>query len=229
MKKILYAVTAIYFLNFSNVLCQSDSKDERDNSLKEGKWALQFAIDQNFSLANFDGSIISLKKQLSEKRALRLGLSLSFENGNGSSNRISGFDTIPSTDFKLTGYSVYASPTYIFYVNPREAVNLYIGTGVIFGGSYYWNEAKQDLPEGYNYRYERSYAYGGGITGLAGAEFFPIRNLSIFAEYFASFQYTHYSGRTIYDLPGQYTINDFKTNSFKFYGQQVNFGLAVYF
>jgi hypothetical protein len=229
MKKILSLAAVIFFLNFSNVFSQDDSKWERDNSLKEGKWALQFAIDQNFSLTNFEGSIISIKKQFSEKRAIRLGLSLSFENNNGTSSHISGFDTIPDTDFKLTGYSVYATPTLMFYLNPRDAVNLYTGAGIILGGSYYWNEAMQNLPDGYNYRYERSYSYGGGITGLLGVEFFPIKNLSILAEYFASFQYNHYSGHTIYDVPGEYSVHNSKNNQFDFNGQQVNFGLSVYF
>jgi len=37
-----------------------DKKEER-NYLKKGAWALQFAIDQNFTLTNFDGSTLSLK------------------------------------------------------------------------------------------------------------------------------------------------------------------------
>lgn len=230
----------LFLFGAGSVFSQSDSdtdkekitKNEgRENSLEKGKWALQFTIDQNFTLSTFEGSIASVKKQFSSTRALRIGLALDFSHSKDETNRFTKIDTAKPQFSKSFGYSVFVYPTYMFYMNPKDAVILYAGTGITAGGSYYWTESRQDaeVAPSYYYLYDRRYSYGGGLTGTIGVEFFPIKNLSIIAEYFASFQYSHSVSKTIRDYPGDYTNIESTGDEYEFFGRRVNFGLSVYF
>ncbi len=238
MKKILLAVLVLFLFPYSLLFSQSDSVNEkmikntgRENSLESGKWALQFTIDQNFTLSSFEGSVASVKKQFSSTRALRLGLSLDFSRSNDETNRLTKIDTAKPSYSKGFGYTIFVYPTYLFYMNPKDPVNLYLGAGFTAGGSYYWSESRQDdnVAPSYYYQYQQSYSYGGGLTGTIGVEFFPIKNLSIIAEYFASFQYSHNVSTSIHDYPGDYRKLESHGDEFRFFGKRVNFGLSVYF
>ncbi len=200
------------------------------NSLEKGKWALQFTIDQNFTLSNFEGSIASIKKQFSPNRALRLGLSIDFGHANGEQNKRTLFDTVQPEFDKSTSFSAFIYPTYLFYVNPSSEVNVYFGTGITAGGRYDWRESEQNLDEGgVYYTWRRSYTYGGGVTGTVGVEFFPMKSFSIIAEYFVSLQYSHMVEKSVYDVPHQYEVREANYDMVEFFGKRVNFGLSVYF
>lgn len=239
MNKIIWLLVVVIFLSVTkNSLSQEISDTVKNkkiesvkNSLEKGKWALQFTIDQNFTLSNFEGSIASVKKQLSPNRALRLGLSLEFFHNKSEQRENTRTDTTHPDNGKHTDFSVFIYPTYLFYVNPQEMINLYFGAGITLGGRYHWTENKQDLIIGYNYyyNYSRSYSYGGGLTGAVGVEFFPLKNFSIIAEYFASFQYSHSIEKNIRDYPGDFRQTESNSDSFEFFGKRVNFGLSVYF
>lgn len=233
-----FLILFFLLLSSSSLFSQSDSINEkvikdtgRENSLESGKWALQFTIDRDFTLSNFEGSIVSVKKQFSSTRALRLGLSVDFSQSNNETNRLTKIDTAKPSYSKGFGYTVFVYPTYLFYMNPKDAFNLYLGTGITAGGSYHWSESRQDDNEApsYYYQYQQDYSYGGGLTGTIGVEFFPIKNLSIIAEYFASFQYSHNVSTSIHDYPGDYSKLQSHGDEFRFFGKKVNFGLSVYF
>jgi hypothetical protein len=54
------------------------------HSLKDGAWALQFAIAENLSLRHFSGGVISARHQRAEGRAFRYGLTVAAEHTSGS-------------------------------------------------------------------------------------------------------------------------------------------------
>ncbi|MBS1494688.1 MAG: hypothetical protein JST55_14330 [Bacteroidetes bacterium] len=238
MKKILLlAVIFLFLINFKQAISQNVSEteitkknDNVKNSLEKNKWALQFTIDQNFTLSNFEGSIASVKKQFSPNRALRLGLSVEFGHSNQELNKRSLVDTTQPEFSKYTDFSVFIYPTYLFYINPSSEVNVYFGTGITTGGSYYWRESEQNLTEGgVYYAWNRTYSYGGGLTGTVGVEFFPMKSFSIIAEYFVSLQYSHNVEKSVYDVPHQYEVRESTYDEYQFFGKRVNFGLSVYF
>jgi hypothetical protein len=45
----------------------------------DGKYALQFQISENFTLSDFQGAILSGKYHLGKRSAIRLGLSINFD------------------------------------------------------------------------------------------------------------------------------------------------------
>ena len=208
----------------------SQTKTEgRENSLEAGKWALQFTIDQNFTLSNFEGSVASVKKQFSPHSALRLGLSLDFGHSNSEERQYAYNDTLNPEYTKRFSFSSFIYPTYIVYINPGSPVNVYFGGGITLGGSYYWRESEQAEKIGSSYAWSTDYSYGGGITGLIGIEFFPMKNFSILAEYFASLQYANRVYKRIYNSGSGYQSSEITEDAIEFYGKRVNFGLAVYF
>ncbi|MBS1513825.1 MAG: hypothetical protein JSS63_02260 [Bacteroidetes bacterium] len=225
MQKIFLSFILLVLL-YSNIYAQ---EKERQNSLEAGKWALQFTIDQNFTLSNFEGSIASVKKQFSPRSALRLGLSLDFGRSNSKENDFIYNDTLNPQYSKRFYFSAFIYPTYLIYVNPNSPVNLYFGGGFTLGGSYRWHESEQSEEEGSYYAWEKTYSYGGGITGTVGVEFFPIKNFSILAEYFVSLQYANEVSSTVYTSPSNYQKREVTSDYVEFFGKRVNFGLAVYF
>src|SRR5271157_4544368 len=72
----------LFLISMSMYFCsQAQDASSECNSLKEGAWALQFGIASNFTLTSFQGTTIAAKYQLSEKNAIRGGLTI-----NGSAN-----------------------------------------------------------------------------------------------------------------------------------------------
>ena len=67
----LFAALLFVTTGFSQSTSYLDSLD--------GKFALQFRITNNFSLSNFQGTILSGKYHFSNRDAIRLGVSLQFD------------------------------------------------------------------------------------------------------------------------------------------------------
>jgi len=83
----------------------------------DGKFALQFQINENFRLSNFQGSTLSGKYHFSSRDAVRLGLSLSFSDFDGkvSSNVL---DTINVNTNKIdnSSFGIKVNAQYIKYI-----------------------------------------------------------------------------------------------------------------
>lgn len=69
----------VFCTGFGTVYAQTDElpKIDTKNSLLKGAWALQFQINNNFSVSSFQGSTLSAKRHFSNKKAMRFGVSLS--------------------------------------------------------------------------------------------------------------------------------------------------------
>lgn len=150
------------------VFCQ-DSSQVRPNSLQADKWALQFQISNNFTLASFEGATISIKKQTSPQNALRLGLtvysSASWANSGNYDNE-----------------NIVAYFNWIYYPTKNTEVNPFYGFGPLM--SYYRSHAS----DGSLYS-----NWGAGMIGLLGVEWFLNRSISTTAEYSTSASYIRYT------------------------------------
>jgi hypothetical protein len=182
-----------------------DTSSER-NPLKEGAWALQFGISSNFTLTSFQGSTIAFKYQLSDKSALRWGITLNGSTNNAN-NTASGsvedtsYGSIPensSTDAANASFVLQ----YLWYINPSGPVHFYLGVGPSVSYSYSHSSSDYDnfnivSENGSSYQgyWERqtstsnSHQWGIGATGVAGVEWFACQWLSIRAEYSEGIQY----------------------------------------
>ncbi|MBN8569456.1 MAG: hypothetical protein J0M18_07485 [Ignavibacteria bacterium] len=235
-KTALLAVVILFLISISNSSLYSQTKSKtRENSLKEGSWALMFGIDQNFRLTTLNGFTLSIKKHTNDAHAFRLGLSVSYENQDASGdNRADTAQNLYTTNGY--NYSVALYPSYYIYIEPKADVNFYIGLGLY--GKY--ERQKSDYVQTYNYRnsnyedrYDRVEAFEYGINTNLGVEFFPIRSFSIFAEYSLAFGYSkNQSNEDIYSYRAEGIIHGNNSNvskKFSLNNQGVAFGLCVYF
>jgi hypothetical protein len=90
---ILISITA-YFCS------QAQNEPSENNSLKEGVWAMQFGISSNFTLTSFQGSTLALKYQLSDRDAIRGGITINGSTSNGNS---SSSESIADTNYEGSG------------------------------------------------------------------------------------------------------------------------------
>ena len=182
---------------------QTQSSDS--TSLKEGIWALQFGIAGNFTLTSFQGSTIGAKYQLSDKNAIRGGITISGSTGDGTSSNSgsisdSSYGTVPgSSSTKSATISLVIQ--YLWYMNPNGHVHFYTGLGPFI--SYSYSKYSSDSPylntvyndgsyEGYwehQFSASNSTQWGVGGSGVVGVEWFASRWLSLHADYSEGIQY----------------------------------------
>jgi hypothetical protein len=244
-KGILFLV--LISILFCICLQAQDSSAER-NSLKEGAWALQFGIGGNFTLTSFQGSTISVKYQLSDRTAIRGGITINGSNSNGNNSASgavadSSYGTLPGNS-STNGTNVSFVLQYLWYLNPSGPVHFYVGVGpsVAYNYSHSSSETPYFVRQGdqnsfweqstYN---SNSHLWTAGGTGVAGVEWFAIQWLSLRAEYSESIQYqwssTNSSSDYSYTNPDIFPYhfgNSGTTKTWALNSSGVSFGLSVY-
>ena len=206
-----------------------------ENSLKKGKWALQFKVFNFINLSSFQGSTLSIKKHTSDRAAWRLGLTLRFDVRDEStkiliySNNAPGHNDLTDIMFRIAAQK-------IFYVNPQSDINFFWGLGPLFSYRYFLNDRDNNSSDGqFQDRFWREdHTWLLGLTGIIGAEWFATKSISFLAEYETSASYSERNQRVIRRRIsfGNVNFNQDSTNKLnevKFSSSQVKFGLSVYF
>jgi hypothetical protein len=228
----------VYFISFA----QNQSTDT--TSLKEGAWALQFGISSNFTLTSFQGSTFSVKYQLSEKNAIRGGISVSGSTSTGNSTTSgmvadTSIGTFPGRN-SSSAQSVSLISQYLWYMNPSGPVHIYIGLGPTVSYSYSQN-SPENISTGSNGYFSRavnsssSTQWATGLIGSIGVEWFPCYWLSLRGEYGESIQYqwrsvssmTDYSSTDPSYVPTHYESST-KYKNWVLNSNSISFGLSVY-
>ncbi len=210
---------SILIISFSIVFSAraQDSVSER-NSLRAGAWAMQFGISSNFKLASFQGSTFSVKYQLSERHALRAGITINGNTNNGSSSTTryiaDSLASLSPADNSSDAANVSFVVQYLWYRNPSGPVHIYFGLGPsISYTSSHSSSSSSDLRTDYYYdtvynyfQYSAQVAnksnskqWGIGLTGAMGVEWFASQWLSICAEYSEGIQYFWRSSSSTFD------------------------------
>jgi hypothetical protein len=210
------------------VTCYSQSKDSVNNSLLKKKWALQFEVASNFSVRPFGGFAIALKYHLTDKSALRLALGLDYKDTKSERNAL---------DYWFWNVRDYyeeeqISLDYFLYPSPRSDVIVFFGIGPSIGLS--WQ--LQDIPHAGNngelrFRTHKVTSRALRVDGIIGAEWFVIKNISLFAEYYASVYHekTTISDRDWDNNNGRYVTAELTTSGIHFRGNSARLGLSLYF
>jgi len=207
----------------------------KENSLKKGKWALQFQIDNNFHLSSFQGSTLSLKKHTSDTRALRLGLSVQFEYNDGQLDRpLYGPGNSPGNR-EFINHSYKLDLQKLYYVNSSAAVNLFFGIGPT--ASYNYSKDERDTRNDDNsfvdYWSYKSSGYSAGVAGIIGVEWFASKDISLLAEYETSILYrgsARETTRNTVQSSYQFKQYDYQSSDgILISSAAVKFGLSVYF
>jgi len=183
------------------------SADPKPIPLREGAWALQFNVGQNFTLDSFLGSTISAKKHTSAARAWQVGLTLaagvtSRETDGGPSR------TDDQQDVAVTArYLAYP----LLDEQDTESVQLYLGAGPLIE----FRRANQAS--------RTAWQWGVGVSGTIGAEWFVHPRISLNGAYESSLRYGRDRVEPEEAGPGR------TTNRFQLRAGGARFGVSVYF
>lgn len=245
---LIFISTTVYFSSPA----QSQSSDS--NSLKDDIWALQFGITGNFTLISFQGSTIGALYRISEKNAIRGGITINGYTNDGTTlNSGSNNDTsygAGSGSNSTKSANVSFVVQYLWYMNPNGPVHFYTGLGPLV--SYSYSKSSTDNPSRDGYYNNNSGTYqeywitqlstsnatqwGAGGSGVVGVEWFACRWLSLHADYNESIQYrwgsnssSEESSSSTYPnfIPSQ-TNNSGTSKGWTLNSSGVAFGLNIY-
>jgi hypothetical protein len=218
-------------------------KSKKKNSLQPGSWALQFQLEQEFSLEPFDNLILAMKKHTSRHSAFRFGfdLDLEFAEDDDQESRVYA-DTIWSavnTTFDRNLQRLELDFMYLNYPNPDALVNFFWGAGPLVmlsrseintERSYDWADGRSEIQLMENW--SRSWSVGG--RGLVGAEWFVTKAISFHAEYRISLRYINSRHentniRERLDGPNSVDTNEGTDEKWDLDAEQVILGVNLYF
>ncbi len=204
------------------------------HSLRPGAWALQFGISDNFTLTNFEGGSVSVKRHLTDSSAVRLGVTAS-----ASSNDSEYAETALPPDTLVsrhvsdgTQHRMSVSADYVAYPLLARRMNLFLGVGLV--GSYSRSRGQTDVYDarfGATERDSELDQWSVGISGSIGVEWFAAPSISFHAEYGGALRY--YSNKQTSTMPWQSgsmsrkSVTSSTATSFSL--SSVRFGLSAYF
>ena len=210
----------------------------KENSLKKGKWALQFEVDREFDLSGFQGQTLSVKKHTADNRAYRLGLTVYLDVGDGETLTIYDDTTQRPRNSDRNSKRLDINLQRIHYTDISAPVNLFYGFGAAASFSHGKFEDNSHFVIDtitFNDHYKSvSDSWSAGVSGIFGAEWFFGKTMSLLGEYSTT---VSYGGNTRKTESRQYqegfTVSsrnsEDKSNSFKISASTVKFGLSIYF
>jgi hypothetical protein len=226
----------IYFFSLFFIILFVSTTNAQSSYLDslDGKFALQFQISENFTLTNFQGTILSGKYQLGKRSAVRLGISLFFDDSSIDETEtyidtlITNNDSKENSDLNSVGFTVNSQ--YIYYLVATDDVGFYLGSGPTFSFRNSDSESKYSYTT-YDDRIN-SYSdnfYSIGLDAIAGVEWSFYKNMSLSAEYGIKFYYYHGTEKwtTDYEYANRTKESDREGNELT--PNYLNFGLTVYF
>lgn len=175
------------------------------------RWALQFQVNNNFTLGEFQGGLISAKKQYDARRAFRFGIGLNAtfdqrtDEGNGGTQE-------QDQSFQR----VTANAQWVRYPVDEGRVRAYWGVGPTLQ-----LQRNVDDQSGTD---QTQWRLGGGAVGVLGAEWFVHSHISVSAEYRAGVEYTWQRVETSNGVNRETTDSQFRIG-----GRGVLVGVSVYF
>ncbi|UCG53342.1 MAG: hypothetical protein JSW58_07255 [Candidatus Latescibacterota bacterium] len=220
-------VVAFFAIVALVVPANSQSLDEppkQQPALRAGAWALQFQVNDNFSLDAFQGAVLSVKRHRSDRSAFRAGLGMGFGIADVNST-VSQNDSVANTENRDESRQfVRLDLQYIRYSNPGSPVKLLFGGGPLVSFSNADTEAAREIG---SVRSE-STSWATGISGLVGVEWFAASRISLHAEYGVEllYRYTKSSSEARTANP---THTEQTRHMGDFQARGVSFGLSAYF
>ncbi len=218
---------SVFFSAFVLLLFVSPSLQAQDSTSLAGKYALQFQISQNFTLSNFLGSVISGKYHFTNESAIRLGIDFNATMSNESKKTdYNNVNTSENDSYQTNSQTINIITQYIFYPVISDNIKFYYGIGPSIGLGFSKNGTTYNNTGGYfSSRNQTGKSFSAGVQGSAGVEWFFAKKLSLCAEYALSYVYSYskVEGNPNNDHVEQRNYN------YSFTGNNVRFGLSVYF
>lgn len=216
-----------YFLLFfilslgSNTNAQTSYLDSLD-----GKFALQFQINENFTLTNFQGTTFSGKYHLGKKSAIRAGISITFDDTRNERESTVN-DTLnffENSETNSIGFTIISQ--YLIYLVRTDDIGFYMGSGPAIGFGHSEGESKLEISDStYETGSGSSDNFNAGLDVIIGVEWSFHKDMTLSAEYGIKFYYTHQTSE--YQTTSR---KDKRTNeAIRLTPNYINFGLSVYF
>ncbi len=211
----------------------------RENSLRDGSWSLQFQIDEDFVLREFNGSSISVKWHTSRHSAWRVGvgarLDFSDTDQNSTNTTRDPLTSARADDVYSNEQFLELNFQYLRYPRPDADINIFMGVGPVVAFSRDHDELVSFFERPADSVTARTdetrdfLSWSVGMSGLLGVEWFAKKSISIHAEYnyavrfvWSSRETTRVSGSTI-------SVFDSDTKRWDYVSGAVRFGLSAYF
>jgi opacity protein-like surface antigen len=164
----------------------------------DGKFALQFQITENFSLSNFQGTVFSGKYNFSNRDAIRLGISVSFNDSESEvTNTRPDTNLVNTSSHNVNRINIVLNAQYLYTLTTLSDIGFFIGLGPFL--KYENNKIEQNVNtnQSIDSRTETTKYYGLGLDLICGVEWMFIKNMSLSAEYGLRFIYL--SGEVVDD------------------------------
>lgn len=204
---VLPVVAASTALLYAGALAQEAPPPEADtalNSLRPGAWAIQFQV-QGGSANVFGVTDLSVKRQLTKRSAVRLGIRLDVS----IENRTSENDVVfleaddewseEETQWDTDNLTVLFEALYLRYHRPDARLSMFAGAGPVMGylrntsdrlRTIYYSDGSALVETVTN----NDSGWTAGGLGLVGAEYFITKSFSIHTEYRISLLYQRRTG-----------------------------------
>jgi hypothetical protein len=236
-----FVASVLMLLAFSLNINGEIQNDSAISKAEIPKNAFQFQIADNFQLSSFQGSVVSMKRLLSEKKAIRFGLSISAKVSNNDSESSAASDSLVSSrQLDHSSYGIDVSAQYLCSPYRVSGIVFFIGTGPLLSYNYaksddknvYYQSAIGDIVTAKHTATAKN--YGLGIVGVCGVEWFLKEKLSLTAEYGLSIQYSWRDSETNISQQSELGNNEKmdrtdNSNSFAIRPVAVRFGVSIYF
>jgi hypothetical protein len=173
---LLFASLIFVSTGFSQSTSYLDSLD--------GKFALQFQINRDFQLSDFQGSTLSGKYHFSARDAVRLGLMVEFGDSDmeTSSNLLDTIN-VNTSNIDNSSFGITLNTQYIRYIKATDDISFFAGGGPFI--SYSTTSSNGELMRKDPFeKYKRTNdSYSFGVDLLLGIEWWFHKYISLSAEY----------------------------------------------
>ncbi len=216
--RILVVATMLVVLATSASVLATDSEAAKE-ALKKGSWSLQFGVSQNFTLTQFEGATISVKRHYSPNSALRAGITTNLSHNIQRSSQ-------SSKELNVDKFNTNVSLEYLYYFTPGRRVTAFIGSGPYLGFARNTTEEIPRVSISSSSNWSKYTEWDLGANLLLGAEWFVTHGIALFAEYDISVGYTSKVNKTsnsTYGMTGRTELYDLSLTS-----RGVRMGLSVY-
>lgn len=203
-------VILLVFLTASNCFSQ--------DSLNFG---IQFQIEDNLSLSDFQGKFLSAKYQITEKSGIRFGIGYIFDEKNviTDNSAFTSSSWSKKSNKDISDYHFQFNLQYLHNYKIKSNARLFVGFGPFFGytsSNEYLSETGRDTT-----RTDRSV----GIKVIIGVEYFLAKNLSLSGEYNPSFGYYSFISKV---KQASSVDRRTETKGFQAKNENIKFGICVY-
>ncbi len=201
MKKLIIFFLSILFIQ--NVFSQNTDIDSCAVTKENRPWAILIRYSNNLSFDSFEGANLSMQRTVGEKSAIRVGISISADDNEGSgTTELNTNNSESYSEGKHDNISFSINTKYLYELISNKNIKFYIGSGPFYSHYNSTSTSKQKyinadtLSGNVQEKREEDY-YNYGLELITGIEWLAKPYLSLLAEYGTKFYYRNSASERI--------------------------------